>query len=176
MVFSFFKNLFSTSGNDGNEAKEQEQSAPQEQVEADLGAESTETPVQLNDGSEGRRASRHGRSHRRRGNGGKGAFQRQRDTAEDGNVPEISTEEEAKVLDKLCGFVLYVAKSLVENPDEVTAEVISKDRTKVIMISCAKKDTGKIIGRSGKIIAAIRILVSGSASRMGIKATVDIVD
>ena len=75
---------------------------------------------------------------------------------------------------KLQEFVLFTAKALVDSPDEVSTQVVHRDNGSAIIISCAKKDTGKIIGKSGKIIAAIRILVSGAASKIGLKATADI--
>ena len=85
-------------------------------------------------------------------------------------------EEEAALLENLRQFALYVAKSLVDAPEQVTAELVKKEAANVIMISCEKKDTGKIIGKNGKIIASIRTLVSGAAGKSGIHATVDIFD
>ena len=74
------------------------------------------------------------------------------------------------------GFVEYVAKHLVDNPDAVSVATIEKERISVIQIRCEKKDIGKIIGKSGKTIAAIRMLVSGAGGRMGLRMTVDVLD
>jgi predicted RNA-binding protein YlqC (UPF0109 family) len=73
-------------------------------------------------------------------------------------------------------FVLYVVRSLVDEPDAVSLATVERDKMSVIQISCVKKDIGKIIGKSGKTIAAIRSLVSGAAGRIGLRVTVDVLD
>lgn len=73
-------------------------------------------------------------------------------------------------------FVLYVVRSLVDEPDEVKTATVERDKMSVIQITCMKKDIGKIIGKSGKTIAAIRSLVSGAAGRIGLRVTVDVLD
>ena len=77
---------------------------------------------------------------------------------------------------RLQEMVLFIAKSLVDEPEKISVELAEKEGTSVVMISCEKKDAGKLIGRNGRIIAAIRILVSGTAAKFGLKVTVDIVD
>jgi len=73
-------------------------------------------------------------------------------------------------------FVLYVVRSLVDEPAEVKIATVERDKMSVIQITCVKKDIGKIIGKSGKTIAAIRSLVSGAAGRIGLRVTVDVLD
>ena len=73
-------------------------------------------------------------------------------------------------------FVEYVARNLVDNPDAVSLSTVEKGRVTVIQIRCEKKDIGKIIGKTGKTIAAIRLLVSGAGGRMGLRVTVDVLD
>lgn len=73
-------------------------------------------------------------------------------------------------------FVLYVVQALVDEPDQVTLQTVEKNRINVIQIRCVKKDIGKIIGKSGKTISAIRALVSGAAGRTGLRVTVDVLD
>ena len=73
-------------------------------------------------------------------------------------------------------FVLYVVQALVDEPDQVTLQTVEKNRINVIQIRCIKKDIGKIIGKSGKTISAIRALVSGAAGRTGLRVTVDVLD
>ena len=71
-------------------------------------------------------------------------------------------------------FVGYVARNLVDNPEAVSVSTVEKERISVIQIRCEKKDIGKIIGKNGKTIAAIRLLVSGAGGRMGLRLTVDV--
>lgn len=73
-------------------------------------------------------------------------------------------------------FVLYVVRSLVDEPAEVKIATVERDKMSVIQITCVKKDIGKIIGKSGKTIAAIRSLVSGASGRIGLRVTVDVLD
>lgn len=73
-------------------------------------------------------------------------------------------------------FVGYVARNLVDNPEAVSVSTVEKERISVIQIRCEKKDIGKIIGKNGKTIAAIRLLVSGAGGRMGLRLTVDVLD
>ena len=79
-------------------------------------------------------------------------------------------------LEGLKSFVQYVAAALVDNPDQVAISAIEKDRLTVIQISCVKSDIGKLVGKSGKTIAAIRALVSGASGRLGLHVTVDILE
>ena len=73
-------------------------------------------------------------------------------------------------------FVGYVARNLVDNPEAVSVSTVEKERISVIQSRCEKKDIGKIIGKNGKTIAAIRLLVSGAGGRMGLRLTVDVLD
>lgn len=73
-------------------------------------------------------------------------------------------------------FVDYVVRSLVDEPDQVSLETVEKDRQTVVQITCSKSDIGKIIGKSGKTIAAIRTLVSGAGGRVGKRITVEVMD
>jgi len=97
-------------------------------------------------------------------------------------VDDEFTDEEAGEalapadLNGLEQFVEYVARNLVDNQDAVSVSTVEKGRVSVIQIRCEKKDIGKIIGKTGKTIAAIRLLVSGAGGRMGLRVTVDVLD
>ena len=62
-------------------------------------------------------------------------------------------------LKDLESFVNYVVTALVDYPDEVKVTTKNEDNASVIWISCRKEDTGKIIGKKGKTISALRALV-----------------
>ena len=73
-------------------------------------------------------------------------------------------------------FVAFVSRSLVDNPEAVQVSMLEKDRLSVIQIRCEKRDIGKIVGKNGKTIAAIRTLVSGAGGRIGLRMTVEVLD
>ncbi|OQA87505.1 MAG: hypothetical protein BWY31_00673 [Lentisphaerae bacterium ADurb.Bin242] len=74
------------------------------------------------------------------------------------------------------GFVDYVVKALVDYPDEVQVTTKTEGDDKVIWITCKKEDTGKIIGKKGKTIIALRALVAGAAGRMQNRVKVEVAD
>lgn len=79
-------------------------------------------------------------------------------------------------MDNVVNFVDYVVKSLVDNPNEVKIELHKGEREQTININCKKEDIGKIIGKQGKTIMAIRTLVSGAASRVNKQVNVEVLD
>lgn len=104
-----------------------------------------------------------------------------RQATRDDDEPETAADTTSLPLEPadLAGledFVGYVARNLVDNPEAVSVSTVEKERISVIQIRCEKKDIGKIIGKNGKTIAAIRLLVSGAGGRMGLRLTVDVLD
>lgn len=71
-------------------------------------------------------------------------------------------------------FVRFVVTSLVDAPDQVRVETTEKDRVTTVTVACDKPDIGKVIGRNGKTIAAIRALAAGAAGRHGKKVNVEV--
>ena len=60
-------------------------------------------------------------------------------------------------------LVELIAKSLVDNPDEVHVNEIEKEKVIILELQVAKEDTGKVIGKQGKIAKAIRTVVKAAA-------------
>lgn len=73
-------------------------------------------------------------------------------------------------------FVDYVVKALVDAPDQVRIVSEQENGSSVIKINCKKEDIGKIVGKNGKTIMAIRSLVSGAAGRIQKRVAVEVVD
>jgi predicted RNA-binding protein YlqC (UPF0109 family) len=76
----------------------------------------------------------------------------------------------------LDAFVGYVVRSLVDNPEIVKIASIEERGMRIIQVECQKSDIGKIIGKSGKTIAAIRTLAAGAAGRGGQRVDVRILE
>ena len=165
MVFSLFKKLFSS-----------EEGKVSEDVKAGAVEGADVEPVQAADtqcadtqDEVEEKSERGGRNRRPR-------RPSQHPAKENHPAQQLAPEEEEKVMSRLQEMVLFIAKSLVDEPEQVSVELTDREGVRVVMISCEKKDAGKLIGRNGRIIAAIRILVSGTAAKYGLKVTVDIVD
>ena len=72
-------------------------------------------------------------------------------------------------------LLLYMAKSLVDDPDSVTVTEIEGETT-VLELRVAPEDMGKLIGRQGRIAKEIRTIMKSVAQRNGKKVSVEIVD
>ena len=72
-------------------------------------------------------------------------------------------------------LLLYMAKSLVDNPDSVTVTEVEGETT-VLELRVAPEDMGKLIGRQGRIAKEIRTIIKSVAQRTGQKVSVEIVD
>jgi predicted RNA-binding protein YlqC (UPF0109 family) len=72
-------------------------------------------------------------------------------------------------------LVEYVARSLVDEPDQV--QVVQRDagRATILELSVAEGDTGKVIGREGRVAKAIRVLLRVAANRQRRRAILEIV-
>lgn len=69
-----------------------------------------------------------------------------------------------------------IAKSLVDNPDEVNVtEIVNEDGTITLELRVAPTDMGKVIGKQGRIAKAIRTVVKAAASNENKKVSVDII-
>ncbi|MGI8587858.1 MAG: KH domain-containing protein [Chloroflexia bacterium] len=71
-------------------------------------------------------------------------------------------------------LVEYIAKTLVEYPDDVEVREVRTERTVMIELTVNPEEKGKVIGRDGKIARAIRALVSMSAQREGKRGILEI--
>jgi predicted RNA-binding protein YlqC (UPF0109 family) len=69
-----------------------------------------------------------------------------------------------------------IAKSLVDAPNEVQITEINGEKTIIFELRCNAKDIGKIIGKSGKTVGAMRTLLSSIAAKQGRKAMLEVVD
>lgn len=73
-------------------------------------------------------------------------------------------------------LIEFIAKSLVEHPDQVEVrEFGTGDRIR-LELSVAKDDMGRVIGKSGKVANSIRTLLRVAAERDGKHATLDVVE
>jgi predicted RNA-binding protein YlqC (UPF0109 family) len=71
----------------------------------------------------------------------------------------------------------YLARALVEHPDEVSVESFEEDDgTIVLELSVAEADMGKVIGKGGRTVNSLRSVMRACSVRQGNRVVVDIVD
>jgi len=73
-------------------------------------------------------------------------------------------------------FVEYIVKNLVDYPDKVKINEVGGTHTLIIELAVEKSDIGKIIGKKGKTINAIRTLLMSVASRNGLRVNLEIIE
>ena len=73
-------------------------------------------------------------------------------------------------------FILYIARSLVDHPDDVRVTEVTSGQDLVLELSVAKDDLGKIIGRQGRMARGLRTVLSAAAARSGQRVLLDIVE
>ena len=73
-------------------------------------------------------------------------------------------------------LVEFLAKSLVDEPENVRVTERERDRTTVLELRVAPADLGKVIGRQGRTARAMRSILSAAASRADERYILDILD
>lgn len=71
-------------------------------------------------------------------------------------------------------LVEYIARSLVDEPDAVQVAQRDVGRTTILELTVAPEDTGKVIGREGRVAKAIRVLLRVAANRQQRRAVLEI--
>ncbi|HBD86277.1 MAG TPA: RNA-binding protein [Clostridiales bacterium] len=73
-------------------------------------------------------------------------------------------------------LLTYIVQSLVEKPDEVSVTERAGSGETAFEVRVSESDMGKVIGRQGRIVKEIRILMKAVAQRKGKKVSVEILD
>lgn len=73
-------------------------------------------------------------------------------------------------------LIEYVVKILVDHPEDIRITEIEGERTSVFELRCHPEDVGKVIGKSGKTVGAIRTLLGTVAARQNRRAMLEVVE
>ena len=73
-------------------------------------------------------------------------------------------------------LVVYIAKSLVDDPEGVVVNIIEGEKSTILELKVSEGDIGKVIGKHGRIAKAIRTILSASATKSGKRAILEILD
>lgn len=73
-------------------------------------------------------------------------------------------------------LLVYIVKGLVDDPDAVAVDEIESGNTVTLELSVASDDMGRVIGRRGQVINAVRSLVEVKAARLGKRVDVELLE
>ncbi|UJR80602.1 KH domain-containing protein [Sandaracinus amylolyticus] len=77
---------------------------------------------------------------------------------------------------KLEELLTFIARNLVDEPDEVRVQAVDGDRATVYELSVAEDDLGKVIGKDGRTARAIRTLLAATSARLRKRAILEILE
>jgi predicted RNA-binding protein YlqC (UPF0109 family) len=72
-------------------------------------------------------------------------------------------------------LIEYMARSLVENPDQVRINQVEGEQSVIFELQVAPEDMGKIIGKQGRIANAMRVLLKAAAAKEGKRVVLEII-
>ena len=79
-------------------------------------------------------------------------------------------------MDQLTELIDYIARALVDEPEDVQVEAVEGDRAIILELTVAQSDLGKVIGKDGRTARAMRTLLSATSARQRRRAILDILE
>jgi uncharacterized protein len=73
-------------------------------------------------------------------------------------------------------LIAYIAKALVDKPEEVAVTEIEGEQTSVIELKVAKEDLGKVIGKQGRTARAMRTILSAASTKIKKRSVLEIIE
>ena len=73
-------------------------------------------------------------------------------------------------------LIEYIAKALVDNPDEVSVTELEGKQTSVIELRVAKEDLGKVIGKQGRTARAMRTILGAASTKLKKRSVLEILE
>lgn len=73
-------------------------------------------------------------------------------------------------------LIAYIAKALVDRPEEVAVTEIEGEQTSVIELKVAKEDLGKVIGKQGRTARAMRTILSAASTKINKLSVLEIIE
>ena len=99
------------------------------------------------------------------------------DDVDDNDVDDNEVDDPNRIVGGLSkNVLLYLAKSIVEDPEAVVVETEERRNSVTLRLHVAPSDMGRVIGRRGRVAQAIRSVVRAAGAKEGVEAIVDIVD
>jgi predicted RNA-binding protein YlqC (UPF0109 family) len=73
-------------------------------------------------------------------------------------------------------LIQYIAKALVDHPDQVQVSEVEGEKTSVLELNVAKEDLGKVIGKQGRTARAIRTVLSAASTKIRKRSVLEIIE
>lgn len=73
-------------------------------------------------------------------------------------------------------LIAYIAKALVDKPEEVVVTETEGQQTSVIKLKVAREDIGKVIGRQGRTAQAIRTILSAASAKINKRSVLELIE
>jgi uncharacterized protein len=73
-------------------------------------------------------------------------------------------------------LIEFIAKALVDKPEDVIVTEIEGEQTSVIELKVAKEDLGKVIGKQGRTARAMRTILSASSTKLRKRSVLEIIE
>lgn len=73
-------------------------------------------------------------------------------------------------------LVRFIASSLVDDPDQVEVNVVEGEKSTILELKVSQQDIGKVIGKHGRIAKAIRTILGATATKVGKRVVLEILD
>jgi hypothetical protein len=70
----------------------------------------------------------------------------------------------------------YIAQALVDHPEQVNVIEVAGEQTTVLELKVAKEDIGKVIGKQGRTVRAMRIILSAASAKIKKRTILEIVE
>ena len=74
------------------------------------------------------------------------------------------------------GLIEYIARALVDKPDQVEVTEVEGEQTAVLELKVAKDDLGKVIGKRGRTARAMRIILNAASMKMQKRTVLEIIE
>ena len=73
-------------------------------------------------------------------------------------------------------LITYIARALVDNPDQVAVTEVIGNQTSVLELKVAKEDLGKVIGKQGRTARAMRAILSAASAKIKKRSVLEILE
>ncbi len=73
-------------------------------------------------------------------------------------------------------LIEYIAKALVDLPDQVEVQEVVGEQTTVLELKVAKEDLGKVIGKQGRTARSIRTILNGASTKLKKRSVLEILE